>query len=95
MSEREDHTQLADELEERADRLQTENDKLGDKIGDVRDDWERKRADPGVPGAAPDIEASVDDEPGDDDEDDDKGDGDADGEGLFDDPEAEEEDEDE
>jgi hypothetical protein len=92
MSEREDHTQLADELEQRADRLQSENDELGDKIGDVREDWERKRSDPGVPGAQPEVEASVDDEPGDDEpdeEDDDKGDG------LFDDPEAEDEDEDE
>jgi hypothetical protein len=92
MSEREDHTQLADELDERADRLQSGNDELGDKIGDVREDWQRKRSDPSVPGASPEIEASVDDEP-DADEDDDNGDGD--GAGLFDDPEAEEEDEDE
>jgi hypothetical protein len=34
-----------EEMEERAERLE-------DEIGGVREDWERKKADPGVPGAA-------------------------------------------
>jgi hypothetical protein len=35
-----------EEMEERAERLERE-------ISDTKQDWERKRNDPGVPGAAP------------------------------------------
>jgi hypothetical protein len=53
MSEREDYEQLADGLDHEADRMEEQSEKLGDEIGTVRDDWEHKRADPGVPGAVP------------------------------------------
>jgi hypothetical protein len=72
MSEREQYGKLADELEDRADTLAGENKQLGERIADVRDDWNRKRADAGVPGATPDW-----DDP---DEDEDEDDGDSDGE---------------
>lgn len=39
----------ADDMEERSERLE-------DEISDVREDWERKKADSGVPGAPPDDE---------------------------------------
>jgi hypothetical protein len=68
MSEREQYGKLADELEDRADALAAENERLGDRIADVRDDWQRKRADAGVPGATPDWDdpEEDDDEDGDD-----------------------------
>ena len=39
------------EYEEQADELEQRSEKLGEEIADVREDWERKQADPGVPGA--------------------------------------------
>jgi hypothetical protein len=42
---------LADELEAQADRLERESGQLEGKIKSVREDWKRKRQDPGVPGA--------------------------------------------
>ncbi len=71
MSEREQYGKLADELEERADRLAGENTRLGERIADVRDDWQRKRADAGVPGATPDWDDPDEDEDEDDDDPDD------------------------
>ncbi|HEY6525949.1 MAG TPA: hypothetical protein VIY10_19350 [Solirubrobacteraceae bacterium] len=69
MSEREQYGKLADELDDRADALAADNERLGDRIADVRDDWNRKRADAGVPGATPDWDdPEEDDEDGDDDE---------------------------
>ncbi|MGA9858112.1 MAG: hypothetical protein WBQ18_09630 [Solirubrobacteraceae bacterium] len=53
MSEREDYEQLADSLDHEAHHMEEQSEKLGDEIGTVREDWEHKRADPGVPGAAP------------------------------------------
>jgi chromosome segregation ATPase len=53
MSEREDYDRLADELADEADKLERENKRLQEEISDARQDWERKRADPGVPGAPP------------------------------------------
>jgi hypothetical protein len=47
---------LADELEHRADQLDQHSQELGQDIKDVRDDWQRKRADEGVPGAVPEPE---------------------------------------
>ncbi len=52
----------ADELERELDEMQERTDDLEQEIGDTRADWERKKADPGVPGAVPD----EDDETGDD-----------------------------
>ena len=68
MSEREQYGKLADELEDQADTLAADNEQLGERIADARDDWRRKRADAGVPGATPDW-----DDPDEDDEDEDDG----------------------
>jgi len=67
MSEREQYGKLADELEDRADTLAEHNQRLGDDIADVREDWRRKRADAAVPGATPDWDDP--DEDGDEDDD--------------------------
>ncbi len=48
-----DHEELADEFDRRADDLARENADLETEIGEVRKDWEAKRNDPGVPGAVP------------------------------------------
>ena len=39
------------EYERDADEMQERSDKLGEEIADVREDWERKKADDSVPGA--------------------------------------------
>ena len=39
------------EYEREADEMQERSDRLGEEIADVREDWERKKADDGVPGA--------------------------------------------
>lgn len=51
-----DHQERADELEREADDMQRASDRLEKEIGETREDWRRKQADPAVPGA---------DEPGD------------------------------
>jgi hypothetical protein len=61
----EDHEKLADELEHESDKLEQRSAELGGEISDVRDDWERKRADESVPGAPPRVEESDRDAPGD------------------------------
>ncbi len=53
MTEREDHEQLADELDHDVERMEQESDRLEEEISGVRADWESKRADGGVPGAVP------------------------------------------
>lgn len=50
----EDPGKLADKLEHDADRLERRSGELGDEVDRVRQDWQRKRADEGVPGAPPD-----------------------------------------
>jgi hypothetical protein len=52
----EDPNKLADQLEDEADKLAAEGDRLEGRAQEVRQDWQRKRADPGVPGANPDAE---------------------------------------
>jgi len=52
MSER-DPDKLADELEQEASRMQEQSEHLRGEIHEAREDWERKRADAGVPGAPP------------------------------------------
>jgi len=69
MSEREEHAELADELDDRVDTLAEHSHRLGEEITDVRDDWERKRADAGVPGATPDWDDPDEDEDADEAED--------------------------
>lgn len=53
-----DHDALADQLEAEADKLQQHSDELGQQVQDTRQDWERKRADDGVPGAPPRAEGN-------------------------------------
>jgi hypothetical protein len=65
MSEREDYDGLADELGAEADKLEQANKRLKEEISDVRQDWERKRSDAGVPGAPPPDEDSDRDASGD------------------------------
>jgi hypothetical protein len=43
----------SDELKRRSDELERRSDELGRRTEKVRQDWQQKRADPGVPGAAP------------------------------------------
>jgi hypothetical protein len=39
------------EYEKQADELEERSERLGEEIADVREDWERKKADDSVPGA--------------------------------------------
>ena len=48
-----DPEQLADTLENEADRLERHSDEVKQRIKGAREDWERKRRDDSVPGAAP------------------------------------------
>jgi hypothetical protein len=48
-----EHEERADELEAEAEHLKERTDKLEAEIGDVREDWERKKSDPSIPGAPP------------------------------------------
>ncbi len=48
-----EHEELADGFDRRADELARENADLETEIDEVRKDWEAKRNDPGVPGAVP------------------------------------------
>lgn len=52
MSER-DPDQVADELEREADKLEKHSEEFDERAREVRQDWERRRADPSVPGAVP------------------------------------------
>jgi len=63
--EHDEHDRLADQLDQETDQLERRSDELGDEISEARDDWRRKRADPGVPGAVPSTEDSDRDRPGD------------------------------
>ena len=49
----EEHDKLADQMEREGDQVEQRAAELGDQISDVRDDWQRKRSDEGVPGAPP------------------------------------------
>jgi hypothetical protein len=49
-----EHDERADELEREADAMDERAKRLEDDIDDVREDWQRKKADPSVPGAAGD-----------------------------------------
>ena len=51
-----EHDERADELEREAEDMQERTDRLEDEIGDVREDWERKKGDSRIPGAAGDPE---------------------------------------
>ncbi len=58
-----DPHRLADELEHEVERLEQHTAEVGERTRAVRDDWERKRRDPSVPGAqAPESAARDEDE---------------------------------
>jgi hypothetical protein len=51
---------LTEEPERELDEMQKRTDRLEEEIGAVREDWERKKADSSVPGAAGDPERAED-----------------------------------
>jgi hypothetical protein len=51
---------VSDEPEREVDEMQERADRLEDEIDKVREDWERKKADSRVPGAAGDPEKAED-----------------------------------
>ena len=51
-----EHDERADELEREAEEMQERVDRLEDETDEVSEDWERKKGDPGVPGAVGDPE---------------------------------------
>ncbi|MBV9817265.1 MAG: hypothetical protein JOZ07_02800 [Solirubrobacterales bacterium] len=53
MERSEDPERLADELEGDSDEMDKRSGELEDKISDAREDWDRKRKAPGIPGAPP------------------------------------------
>ena len=58
-----EHEQRADRLEGEADNLQERSERLEEDISATREDWERKKGDPNVPGAAGDPEHAEGDLP--------------------------------
>ena len=58
-----EHEDLIARGEQQADSLEERTDALGEQIDDTREDWERKKADPNVPGAAGNPEAAEGDLP--------------------------------
>lgn len=63
MTEYPDHSEQADRAERETTDMQHDSEALESRISDVRSDWERKKADPAVPGAAGDPEAAEGDLP--------------------------------
>jgi hypothetical protein len=51
MTEEPPHERQADELEHDLDEMEERSERLEDEISGARKDWERKQADPSVPGA--------------------------------------------
>ena len=48
-----DAEELAERLDQEIGQLATEGERVDKQVSKAREDWERKRADPGVPGAPP------------------------------------------
>jgi hypothetical protein len=55
-----DVDELADGLEQQADRLKRRSDEVAEHIDDARDQWDRKRNDDAVPGAKPPFDTETD-----------------------------------
>jgi hypothetical protein len=55
-----DPDKLADQLEHEAAELQKQSEKLHGDVAEVREDWERKRHDPDMPGALEPMDPSDD-----------------------------------
>jgi len=49
-----EHDEAAEKLERQAEHLEEASDRVGERIGQTRRDWEAKEQDPSVPGAQPD-----------------------------------------
>jgi hypothetical protein len=58
----EDPGRLADQREREADQLARRSDKLKDDVGEVRQDWQQKRASASVPGAVPEEDEESEEE---------------------------------
>lgn len=54
----EDHRKQADRAERELEEMEHESKRLGDRIGEARSDWERKKSDDAVPGAGGDPSAA-------------------------------------
>lgn len=55
-----DVDELADGLEEQANRMERRSDEVAEHIDDARDQWDRKRSDDAVPGAEPPFDTETD-----------------------------------
>jgi predicted nucleic acid-binding Zn-ribbon protein len=53
-----EHEDRARDAERELEDMEERSDRLEDEIDDVREDWERKKRDPSVPGAAGDPESA-------------------------------------
>lgn len=62
MTERNDHTEAADDAERGADAMEERSERLSGDIEDTRDEWKRKQADESVPGAVGGPQAESGDE---------------------------------
>lgn len=49
-----EHQERADELDRELDDMEERTERLEDDVDEAREDWERKKADPSVPGAPDD-----------------------------------------
>jgi hypothetical protein len=58
-----EHQRQADAMEHEADEMEERSERLEDEISDARGDWERKQADPSVPGAVDEDPDDGDDQP--------------------------------
>lgn len=56
-----EHEERADELERELDEMEERSERLDDEVSDAREDWERKKGDPSVPGAPEDPESDDED----------------------------------
>lgn len=54
---------LSDDLESDASKMKERADALGSEISDVREDWQKKQQDGGIPGAEPAGKQFADEEP--------------------------------
>jgi hypothetical protein len=49
-----EHEEQAEQMEDEAERMEHHSAQLGERIDDVKEDWEHKERDASVPGAQPD-----------------------------------------
>lgn len=57
-----DHEKVYEEAEREADDLERRTEELGEHVDEVRQDWDSKKSDRGVPGAQPEDENEADGE---------------------------------